>query len=117
METKAFVAVKKSENRLDEIESRMTSLRLELNQMGSQIECLNRLNLDRLKNTMDLLPKVEESLLSLVRHLEVGDTLKLELPIFDGNNPDGEFFRQRDTLKSMNTCLLKTLCGCSVPRG
>ena len=40
--------------------------------MGSQIERLNRLDVDRLNNTMDQLPKLEESLLSLVRHLEEG---------------------------------------------
>ena len=61
---------KKSENRLDEIESRMASLRSELNQMGTRIERPNCLDVDRLNNIMDRLPKVEESLLSLVRHLE-----------------------------------------------
>ena len=60
---------------MDGIESRMASFRSELNQIGSQMERLSRLDVDRLNNTIERLPKVEESLLSLVRHLEAG-TLK-----------------------------------------
>ena len=60
---------------MDEIESRMASFRSKLNQIGSQMERLSRLDVDQLNNTMERLSKVEESLLSLVRHLEVG-TLK-----------------------------------------
>ena len=40
--------------------------------MGTQLERLNRLDVDRLNNTMNRLLKVEESLLSLARLLEVG---------------------------------------------
>ena len=59
---------------MDEIESHMASFRSELNQIGSQMEQLSWLDVDRLNITMERLPK-EESLLSLVRQLEAG-TLK-----------------------------------------
>ena len=44
----------------------MASLRAELNQFGSRIDLLDQLDVERLNRTIDRLPKVEESLLTLV---------------------------------------------------
>ena len=49
----------------------MASLRLELNQFGSLIDRLDQLDVERLNSVIDRLPKVEESLLTLVRRLKV----------------------------------------------
>ena len=72
METCAAVAGKKTESRMDEIEGRMASFRTELTQIGSRLDRLNRLDVDQMNSTMERLPKVEESLLSLIQHLEAG---------------------------------------------
>ena len=72
METRSTVARKKSESKIEEMESQMVTFLLELNQTGTQLERLNLLDVDQLNNTMNRLPKVEESLLSLVRQLEAG---------------------------------------------
>ena len=66
MESQSTATGKKSESKMEEMKSRMVTFRSELNQMGTQLERLNRLDVDQLNNTMNRLPKVEESLLSLV---------------------------------------------------
>ena len=72
METRAAAAGKKSESRMDKMENCMVAFRSELNQIGSQLDQLSQLDVDRLNNIVDRLLKVEESIISLVRHLEAG---------------------------------------------
>ena len=72
METRSTAAEKKSKSKMEDMESRTVTFRSKLNQMRTQLERLNRLDVDRLNNTMNRLLKVEESLLSLVRQLEEG---------------------------------------------
>ena len=70
MEIHAAGARKKTESRMDEIEGCMASFRTKLNPIDSRLDKLNRLDVDQVYSTMEQLPKVEESLLSLIRHLE-----------------------------------------------
>ena len=65
METRDIAVGKKSENRMEDMENRMASLRSELNQLGSRIDRLDQLDVERLNSAIDRLPKVEE-LLTLV---------------------------------------------------
>ena len=53
MESQSTAVGKKSESKMEEMKSRMVTFRLELNQMGTQFERLNRLDVDQLNNTMN----------------------------------------------------------------